>query len=99
MDEANGNVTSSRGQKRLLDTATMASELAQANKATAVSSKSGAKIANNLEELAKELEKLLKRHQKHLLVNLQKHLKPRRKAARVLMVGNPSALKKTFPMA
>lgn len=45
LDMANGaGATLSKAQKKILDTATMASEIAQANKATAVSSTSGAKV-------------------------------------------------------
>ncbi len=43
----------SRRQKKLLDTATMISEESQTNKATAISSNSGVKLLQNLENQTK----------------------------------------------
>ncbi len=58
LDDINGRTTMSKEQKKKLDTATMASEIAQANKATVVSSTSGAKVLKKLESLKEKLEKL-----------------------------------------
>ena len=57
----------STAQKKILDTATMASEIAQANKATAVSSISGAKVLKKLGTLKEKLEKLSSNRSKTIL--------------------------------
>ena len=75
LDDINGRVTLSKEQKKILDTATMASEIAQANKATAVSSTSGAKVLKKLESLKEKLGKLSSNRSKTILGDISEALK------------------------
>lgn len=76
IDYVNGEETSlSKVNKKILDTATMASEIAQANKATAISSTSGANILKKLDTLKKKLEKLSSNRSKTILGDISEALK------------------------